>query len=163
VQEPIVGLEGLRIAQQIIDKLQVEKIKGLPFSGSSYEISFSMQPAENAVAGIRIAVGGNRYFEIGYNQNKSELYIDRSHTFNSFNTKYASIAKSATVLPTKDGKIGLRVFMDASIVEVYSADGTVVFTSQVFPENTDRGIQLFSEGAVTNFQGIRFWQMKAIR
>jgi fructan beta-fructosidase len=163
VQQPIFGLQILRGVEQKTADLSVKKIKDLPFSGTSYELSLSIKPSENAIAGIRVAVGGDRYFEISYDIKKEMLSIDRSHTVNGFNAKYASIVKSGTSLKTKEGKIDLSIYFDASIVEVYSDDGTVVFTSQVFPDKIDRGIQLVSEGGITQFSNIRFWQMKSIR
>jgi fructan beta-fructosidase len=161
VQEPIAGLQLLRGAEQKIKEITVTQNKSLPFSGSSYELLLTMLPKENSVAGIRVTVGGNRYFEISYNAEKEQLSIDRSHTLNAFNAKYASISKKETLLKKIGGKIRLRIFVDASIVEVYSGDGTVVFTSQVFPEKTDTGIQLFSDRASTQFKDIQFWQMKS--
>jgi fructan beta-fructosidase len=163
VQQPILGLQILRGTEQHAKELSIQQNKDLSFSGTSYELSLSIQPSENAIAGIRVAVGGNRYFEISYDSKKELLSIDRSHTVKGFNAKYASIAKSGTLLKTKDGKIDLRIFFDASIVEIYSGDGTVVFTSQVFPEKTDTGIQLFSDGGISQFKNIRFWQLKSIR
>lgn len=162
VQQPTSSLQLLRGAEQKMNDISVDKIKDLPVSGTSYELSLSIQPSENAVAGIRVAVGGNRYFEIGYNNKTEQIYIDRSHTVNGFNAKYASISKSGTTLKTKEGKIDLSIYFDASIIEIYNGDGTVVFTSQVFPEKTDTGIQLFSDGGMTQFKSIGFWQMKSI-
>jgi fructan beta-fructosidase len=163
VQQPITGLQTLRETEQKIKEISVTQSKTLPFSGTSYELSLSIQPSENTIAGIRIAVGGNRYFEISYDSKNEHLRIDRSHTLNSFNAKYANISKKEASLKMIEGKIPLRIFVDASIVEIYSADGTVVFTSQLFPEKTDKGIQLFSEGGSAEFKNIRYWQMKAIR
>ncbi len=163
VQQPIDNLQLLRGTEQKIKEITVDQNKTIPFTGSSYELSFTMQPKENAVAGIRVVVGENRYFEISYDTKKELLSIDRSHSINAFNAKYAGISKKEASLKAIAGKIQLRIFVDASIVEIYSADGTVVFTSQVFPEKADRGIQLFSEGASTHFSNIGFWQLKSIR
>lgn len=161
VQEPIKSLQLLRGAEQRIKEITVVENKSLPFSGSSYEIICSIQPSENGIAGIRFAAGGDRYFEISYDRKKEQLGMDRTHTNNGFNKKYASIAKKVANLKSKDGKISLHIFVDASIVEVYSGEGTVVFTSQVFPEKTDKGIQLFSEAGTASFKDIQFWQMKS--
>jgi len=60
------------------------------------------------------------------------------------------------------GKIDLRIFLDASILEVYAADGRVVMTAQLFPEPGDTGIQLFSSGGSSQFEGIRFWKMGSV-
>lgn len=162
VQQPIAGLQTLREKKQEIKEISVTQSKTLPFSGTSYELSLSIQPSENTIAGIRIAVSGNRYFEISYDSKKEEISIDRSHTINDFNKKYASIAKSAATLKAKGGKINLYIYVDASIVEVYSGDGTVVLTAQVFPDKKDTGIQLFSEAGTAIFKDIQFWQMKSI-
>jgi fructan beta-fructosidase len=163
VQQPIASLQLQRGVEQKIKDTHVAKTADLPFSGTSYELSLTIQPKENSVAGVRVAVGGNRYFEISYDAKNEQLRIDRSHTINAFNAKYASISKKEAPLNMIAGKIPLRIFVDASIVEIYSADGTVVFTVQVFPEKTDTGIQLFSEGGTASFKDIQFWQMKSIR
>lgn len=163
VQQPIASLQALRGVEQKTPDKQVVKTVDLPFSGNSYELSLSIQPSNNSVSGIRIGVGGDRYFEISYDANNAQLRIDRSHTVKAFNLKYASISKKEAPLKMNAGKVSLRIFVDASIVEVYSEDGTVVFTSQVFPEKTDKGIQLFSDGGIAAFKNIRFWQMNAIR
>lgn len=163
VQQPIGALTSLRGPVQHTTDKNVKQILLLPFSGSSYELSLLMQPKPNSVAGIRVAMGAYGYFEIGYDSKTEQIYIDRSHTVNDFNKKYAAIARSGTILKPENGEIALRIFVDASIVEVYTADGTVVLTAQVFPEKTDKYIQLFSDGGVTQFKNIRFWQMKSIR
>lgn len=163
VQQPIIGLQTLREQEQKIKEISVKQSKTLPFSGLSYEILCNIQPVETGLAGIRLAVGDDRYFEISYNPKTEQLAIDRSHTYNAFNKKYASFSKSAATIKAKGGKINLHIYVDASIVEVYSGDGTVVLTAQVFPDQKDRGIQLFSEGGTANFTDIQFWQVKAIR
>lgn len=163
VQQPIGALTSLRGPVQNTADKNVKQNLLLPFSGSSYELSLQMLSQPNTVAGIRVAMGAYGYFEIGYDSKTEQIYIDRSHTVNDFNKKYAAIAKSGTILKPENGKIALRIFVDASIVEVYSADGTVVLTAQVFPEKIDKYIQLFSDGTATQFKNIRFWQMKSIR
>ncbi len=163
VQQPVSNVESLRAVVQKTKNTRVEKLQDLPFFGTSYELSLSLQPLEKAVAGIRVAVGADRYFEISYDAKNEQLRIDRSHTVKGFNAKYGAIAKSSTGMKLKNGQIDLRIYVDASIVEIYSADGTVVFTSQIFPEKTDTGIQLFSEGGTASFKDIQFWQMKSIR
>jgi len=163
LQQPVKDLKNLRGPEQKAPSHFVNGHQNLAFSGNSYELSFSMRPSEQAVAGARVLAGQGRYVEIGYDQQKELLYIDRSHTPSGFNARYASIKRSVAPVKPITGKIDLRLFVDASIIELYTSDGAVVFTCQAFPDQKDQGIELFSEGAGTTFDQIRFYPMQSIR
>ena len=105
--------------------------------------------------------GNGHYFEIGYDAAKEIIFIDRSKTNQSFNAKYASINRKEASLKTKEGKIKLHIFFDESIVEIYTADGTVVFTAQVFPGKSETGLEFYSNGSAIQFENIHYWKMKS--
>jgi sucrose-6-phosphate hydrolase SacC (GH32 family) len=65
-------------------------------------------------------------------------------------------------LKQQNQQIKLHIFFDKSIIEVCANDGELVFTAQVFPEESDMGIELFSNGNNTVFDQISFWPMRSI-
>jgi fructan beta-fructosidase len=161
VQTPIDALKTLRQTLQSLPNKSLQNTETLLLKGSSYEMQFRLIPGAQTQSGIRLAVGAGRYLELGYDASKQVLYLDRSKTPSAFNARYAELSRAEAVLPNT-GKIDLRIFLDASILEVYAADGTVVMTAQVFPEPGDTGIQLFSNGGISQFEGIQFWKMGSV-
>ena len=161
VQTPIDALKTLRQTVQTLPNKSFQNTETLLLKGSSYEMQFRLIPGAQTQSGIRLAVGAGRYLELGYDASKQVLYLDRSKTPSAFNARYAELSRAEAALPNK-GKIDLRIFLDASILEVYAADGTVVMTAQVFPEPGDTGIQLFSQGGISQFEGIQFWKMGSV-
>jgi fructan beta-fructosidase len=121
-----------------------------------------LKPAITSVSGIKIAVGGNRNFVIGYDATLEQLFIDRTNTPSGFSKQYPYFAKKNAYLKQQNDKVKLHIFFDKSIVEVYANDGELVFTSQIFPEENDTGIEFFSDGNISVFENIWFWPMRSI-
>lgn len=161
IQEPINTLNKLGSNQQMIANVLVTGTKILKQKGKSFKMDFDLYPVAKGTSGLKLAVGGDRYFMIGYDSKKEKLFIDRTNTFNGFSKKFAAINRSDANLKTNEGKIHLKVFFDESIVEIYTDDGMVVFTSQVFPEKNDTGIILFSDGGISRFENIRYQKINS--
>jgi fructan beta-fructosidase len=161
IQRPMVALEQLRLKKEAISNNSVSKEYDLFQKGNCFEMSFDMVPAKNALGGIKIAVGNGHFFEIGYDASREKLFIDRSNTNHSFNTKYAAINRKEADYKMYGGMVRLHIYFDESIVEIYTADGTVVFTAQVFPEKSENGMQFYSNGSEIRFENIRYWKMKS--
>src|SRR5439155_2857720 len=97
-------------------------------------------------------------FMIGYDGSSEKLFIDRSGcTNNSFNKSFAALSRYEVPLPLLNGKIKLHVFFDHSIIEIFANDGMTVMTAQLFPEEKENNIELFSDGGTTTFESVKFW------
>jgi len=124
------------------------------------EISFP--PVTNSIAGVHLAVGKQNVFTIGYHASSQKLFVDRSGcSNNSFNKNFASLSRYETSLVPLNGQIKLHVFFDHSIVEVFANNGVAVLTTQIFPDENDDGVELFSEGGTTKFEAVRLWKLKS--
>ena len=163
IQKPVVSLIRLRKALHPIPNQNVAHTKILPVKSTQFEMECTLIPAVNSISGIKIAAGDNHYFEIGYDAGKALFYIDRSNsdntTFNENFTKRSYFEKS---IPFQNNKLQLHIFFDNSIAEIFINNGEAVFTVQLFPENKNNGIQLFSNGGITQFRSIKFWEIKAV-
>jgi fructan beta-fructosidase len=161
IQQPIVAIEKLRLTKENISNSTVTTQTILPQKGNCFEMELDMLPSKNAIGGIKLAAGNGQFFEIGYDVTREKIFIDRSKTNSSFNAKYASINRKEADLKTKGGKIQLHIYFDESIVEIFTADGTVVFTAQVFPGKSETGLALYSNGSEIKFENIHYWKMKS--
>ena len=51
-------------------------------------------------------------------------------------------------------------FVDATSVEVFADDGLVVFTDQIFPSPTSRGVSLFATGGAARLRSLEAWELR---
>jgi fructan beta-fructosidase len=162
IQKPVDALKKLRTDPVELGNIFVDGKKELDLKSQQFEMEISFQPASNSSSGLRLAVGKQNVFVIGYNASSQKLFVDRSGcTNNSFNKNFASLSRYETSIVPVNGKIKLHVFFDNSIVEVFANDGETVMTTQIFPDESDNGVELFSEGGTTKFESIKLWKMKS--
>ena len=162
LQQPVSEIKKLRMAQTELKDLTVTKTKKLFLKGQQFEMETEFIPAPNVKSGVRLAVSKNNFFVIGYNATTQKLFIDRSGcSNNSFNKKFAALTYYETSLAPVNGKIKLHLFFDKSIVEVFANDGVAVMTAQLFPDENDNGIELFSDDGASKFSSVKFWNMRS--
>jgi len=162
IQKPVDALKKLRTGAIEQKNISVNGKKRLDLKGQQFEIEVLFHPATNSTAGIHLAVGKQNVFAIGYDASSKKLFVDRSGcTNNSFNKEFASLSRYETSLTPAGGKIKLHIFFDNSIVEVFANNGVAVMTTQIFPDESDTGVELFSEGGSTKFELVRSWKMRS--
>ncbi len=163
VQEPIKSLRSMRSTAEVLKtEIPVKSNYKLPFRGQCFEMELDIKPSTTSISGVKIAVGGNRYFSISYDATLEQLYVDRTNTPSAFSKQYPYFSRKNAYLKQQDERIHLQIFFDKSIVEVYANGGELVFTSQIFPEPGDTGIEFFSDGNIAVFENIWYWPMKTI-
>ncbi len=163
IQEPIKAINSLRSTAEVLkEPVSVKTNFTTPFKGQCFEMELDIRPTATSVSGVKIAVGGNRYFSIKYVANVEQLYIERTGPLVPFSTQFPFFNQKNAYLKTKNDVVHLHIYFDKSIVEVYANNGELVFTAQVFPEESDTGIEFFSDGNATVFENVWFWPMKSI-
>ncbi len=163
VQEPIKALRSMRSTAEVLkEPIKVTYNYSTPFKGQSYEMELSIRPGTTSVSGVKIAVGGNHYFMIKYDASIEQLYIDRSNMPSDFSAQYQYFNIKNAYLKTINDLVKLHIFVDKSIVEIFANNGELVFTSLIFPDERDTGIEFFSDGNESIFENVWFWPMKSI-
>lgn len=144
IQQPVKAIDQQRKMLYKDFKVGFHDKMVLPVKSQQCEIDFSLGVLNNDTGGIRIAAGHDHYLEIGYDAAKKVLYLDRSKTANqSFSKNFETRNRFETPYQL-NGPLQLRVFFDNSIVEVFVNNGERVFTAQLFPDENDNGIEIFS-------------------
>lgn len=118
---------------------------------------------KNTTAGVRLAVNGPRGLIIGYDARRQKLFIDRSNASDTnFHKGFNEWSKyEATLMPDK-GRISLHILYDKSIVEVFANKGEVNMTAQIFPDEKNNGIEVFSKGIPTIFTKLTVYTLKSV-
>ena len=162
LQQPVAAIEKLKGDLLVDESVLVSDNKAYDTQSTQMEVQLDAQPAASGTCGIKLAVGGGHYAEIGYDAIAQKLYVDRGHTANqSFNNNFEKLRHYETPLALKSGVLKLHIFFDNSIIEVFANDGEAVMTMQVFPDPTDNGVALFSNGGTATFGDVKIWKMNS--
>jgi fructan beta-fructosidase len=162
LQKPPKAITALRGNHWDAQTIQVENRKLLPIHTLQGEIHLQWVPSANSKSGILLALGQKQYLQIGYDAANQKVYINREFAGDtSFNTSFARLSKYEGPIELQNGKLNMTIFIDHSIVEVFANDGELVMTTQIFPDPSNDGMALFSEGTKNIFSKIEFWQLKS--
>ncbi len=163
LQKPVAAISSQRKKIFQLQKEIIETIKLLPVKSTQFEMEVSIEPSAASISGLKLAAGANTYFEIGYDAAKQLFYIDRSKTGNNaFNENFKKLNRFEKTIPLKNKKLQLHIYYDNSIAEIFINNGEAVFTAQIFTDQNDNGIELFSNGIKSKFSNLNIWQMKSV-
>jgi fructan beta-fructosidase len=163
IQRPASSLSSLRdgFAYQL-KNTSFEGTKSLRVKSQQFEMEITLQPSVGSTSGIKLAVGDNHFFEIGYDAGSQTLYTERANTGNiNFHDDFKKRSRSEVTLPLKDGFLILHIFFDNSIVEIFGNNGEAVITMQLFPGSTNSGIELFSNKGRSTIKNLSIWKMRS--
>ncbi len=111
--------------------------------------------------GVNVHTGNGQLTQIGYDTSTNQVYIDRTKSGDvSFDPTFASVQRAP--LPLNHGLVRLHVLVDTSSVEVFTDQGQVVLTDQIFPDPTSNGVSLFANGGTATLIAGIGWHMKSI-
>ena len=161
IQKPVSGFEALRKQVYATDKLAVTGIKLLPVNSQVLELEADLTTA--TTGGIQLAAGNGHSVLIGYDAVQQKLFIDRTNSGdNSFSKTYPAISKKEVSLVPENNRIHLHIYYDKSIVEVFANGGKVAMTAQLFPDEKDNGVNLYSAEGTAVFEHIKIWTLGSV-
>lgn len=124
----------------------------LDVRADAYELTAELQwDAQVADAGLEVcrSKGGTRLVGAGLDVSASQAYLDRSLTSNPMRGRTTAPLDRAT-----PRKIGIRLLVDRTSVELFVGDGEIVLSHRVFALAGDEGIRLHSRGGSTVFHDV---------
>lgn len=127
-------------------------------SGSQYEILAEFQDNTSTAAeyGFRLRTGQGRFVTAAYHRAEPVVFVDRRFSANTgFHPDFSNVVGQSMV--PQNGKVKLRILVDASSVEVIGNDGLASITEQIFPEAGDTGIELYSIGGSVTLNSLTYW------
>jgi len=166
-QKPLTELSSLRtplrtITNQVISEQSPNVLADL--QAGSYEIEAEIElPATYPAQawGFEVRKGNNHKTDIGYNSAEQSLFIDRSLSGNTSFAELFSKRQSAILQPI-NRRVQLRIFVDASSVEVFANDGQVVFSDLILPDSQDTGMRLYSKNGEIKIINVTVYRLQSI-
>ncbi|MRX72801.1 hypothetical protein GJU40_11655 [Bacillus lacus] len=122
-------------------------------------VEFDAGTATAEEFGLKVRKGKNTFTSIAYNHKLKSLIVDRTK---SGETSFAEGfgAKHTVSMQPVEGKIGLRLLIDQTSVEVFANDGQVVMTDQIFPYPNSDGLELYSTNGSVKVTSLTVYPMK---
>jgi sucrose-6-phosphate hydrolase SacC (GH32 family) len=152
--------QGLRLVQNPIDALEQLRRPWNPES-DTFELRSTVQLGNAKEVGWRLIAAGGAFTLVGFDREKQEIFIDRTHSGNTSFSKDFPVRTSAP-LRLNGGQLRLRVLVDRSSVEVFAGDGLVAMTNLVFPSPGKRRIEFHSQGGPAGGVKTDFWTLGSI-
>ncbi|MGH3417155.1 MAG: glycoside hydrolase family 32 protein, partial [Actinocrinis sp.] len=168
VQKPVTQLATLREpgAYNASHVPVANGLKPLGVNGQQLEISADLNAGDASRFGIDVlsSAGGassTQYTRIGYDKATQQIYIDRSHSGETgFDRTFNPIQSAPLALD--DGNLHLYVLVDASSIEVFTDQGAVVLTDQVFPDGAAGAVDAFADGGTATVTHLTAWHLKSV-
>ena len=132
-------------------------------NGRSVRAPFEVQlqfghPAAQAF-GVKLYSDEQHWTEIGFDQNKKEFYIDRTHSGGNVSPDFPT-GTTAPLVTTRP--YDLTLIVDRSSVEAFAQDGTIAMTDLIFPSSPNLQIQIFPADAKPIQSEGQLWELKSI-
>lgn len=108
--------------------------------------------------GLKVRTGNGEETVIGIDPKAGQLIVDRTRSGQTGFHKEFSGRQTAPLL-VEHGRVRLRIFVDWSSVEVFSGDGQVVITDQIFPAPESDGVALYATGGTARLVSLEAWPL----
>jgi len=159
IQKPAKEIRSLRSGTTEWLNLKVKGKRILPVKGQVFEMHITM--GTSTISGVNLAVKNEKKVQVGYDPVKKELYIDRGDYADAgFSKAFSAMSRYSVPINPSKNEIKLQIFFDKSIIEVFANDGETVLTMQVFTEEENDGVELFSNGE-GKFNLVKFSKLKS--
>ncbi len=161
--------EGPRLSQRVVEQLdgqldtaaaqtrsgiELDGPVDLDLAGEVVKIDAVLRPGDAEQAGITVFGDAESGTHIGYDTESGRVFVDRRNSGNvGFHPAFPSI-EDAPVALAEDGTVTLELYLDRASVELFTDDGRVTITDQVFPNAGADAITGWSTGGVAVLESI---------
>jgi fructan beta-fructosidase len=129
---------------------------------TEWEIEIELTDTKTKKFYIQFSKSQNEMYRVGLDVKKNQFFSDRTKAGNhSFSPKFGIAAHIAPRV-TKSKRIKLRLFVDASSVELFADDGTVCMTELIFPSTPFNKVELLSEGGKVKLISTAVYSLNSI-
>ena len=162
VQRPVRELRSLRRGRSFTQHHRTipEGTITLPVRGKALEIKTDLRIGSGKQAGLKVRTGNGEETVIGYDAQTAVLYVDRIRSGRvDFSRDFPGVQRAP--LAARHGKVGLRILVDWSSIEVFADRAQTVITDQVFPTASSGGVELFAAGGSATRDSLKVRQLRS--
>lgn len=162
--EPAPELRTLRGKHRHYEALVVTQNSGLleDIQGNCLEIAIELDPGDSEEFGLRLRCARDLSEQtvLGYRWKEQRLFVDTTNS-----TSDPQILRGISGGPFRlkpQEALKLRVFLDASVVEVFANDGRACLTERIYSQKSSRGIGVYAIGGRAKLRSMDIWDMRPI-
>lgn len=161
-QIPIAAFEQLRQPIGKWDDLDVSDALLLTdVRGRTLEIIADIDAGTAQRFGLEVHLGEGDKTRIVYNVEQSQFFTSRSASaagagMGTFNPAFGA------PLILEEGRLHLRIYVDESSVEIFTGDGSLAMTSQIFGNPTNESVGLFADGGSIKVNHLEIYALTSI-
>ncbi|MFD2992544.1 glycoside hydrolase family 32 protein [Fictibacillus nanhaiensis] len=153
LREPVTSIK--RTITLVPDENLLKDIKS-----KTFELKASFTIKEAAVFGLKVHQSNEEETIIGFNSQRSVLYVDRRKSGDlGFHDAFSCVQEMAVL---EKEHVSLHIFVDKSSVEVFVNEGKQVLTSLIFPKEESDGIELFLDQGVVDLHSLDVFNYHSI-
>lgn len=154
VSQPVQALEQLPQKARSYPQLEVDGSRTLDAVGDSYQLDADISWSELKNVGLRLRESADkqRHVDVGVFAEGGYTYVNRAFTGQP--DKSGAYLESRAPFNAGSKKVHLKILVDKTSIEVFVDDGSVVFSSVIFPDLNDKGITLFTDGGKAVFDNL---------
>ena len=162
-QRPVPELEILRKEPVRFENMQISSQQELCRIAPQFDCELVIDVTRSTAmqTGVKLCVGERQEIMVGYDLQRSVLYVNRSISGNMCYASKIPPYLETKVLPV-DGRISLRILVDHSTLEVFTASGEAVISALVFPDAAQDRAVLYARKGVGIFEKAEIYPMKSI-
>jgi fructan beta-fructosidase len=166
LQRPVKELETLRGQRR---QLALENLSGPvdlsklnPVTTDGFELQAELEPSTNAAFDLELRTNAREATVLHVDLSKLELTLDRTRSGKvDFHKRFPGTARAPLCLV--GGRLELRLFVDASSIEVFVNDGEAVQTSLILPSGRDRRLDLRVVRGELRRANLSVWKLTSAR
>ena len=129
-----------------------EKLRSV--SGELLYIELTYHPGTASRIDLNVRMGDAEKTTISYNVKTENLTLSRRDS-----GKFIKENVSTKLLPGPDGTVTMRVYVDASVIDIFTDTGDTTVHGLVFPDKNSVGVNLNVRGGEAVIQSMRIYEM----
>ncbi|GAF18335.1 LOW QUALITY PROTEIN: sucrose-6-phosphate hydrolase [Bacillus sp. JCM 19046] len=160
VQTPIAELEQLNKQTDTFEPFKVDSgVQTLPFNGTNYILKATVSWDQLTEFGLRLRHGDGVESLVGFDAAYNKVFLDRTNAGmdtivdrNGENFPFGQ--RYETEYNASRGEMMLTAVVDESSIELFINDGELVFTSLIYTDPTNDGIEWYAEGGAIQVKNL---------
>ena len=161
-QRPVAALATLRGRPRRWERRALAAgTHALDLRGVALDLEATFAAGTAGRVGLEVRRGGDERTVVGYDARTSEVLVDRTRSGEA-GSRPGFRGERRAPLALEQGRVRLRVLVDATSVEVFAGDGARVISEQVFPAAGSDGVALFATGGDAVLERLEAYPLRSI-
>ena len=146
---------------ELDQELKLDQIIGFE---NSYEMDLSLDLPEEVEVYVELQKGDGRSLILSYNSRTQLFSVDRTNVTNSDNLEFQKKFSDVMRAPvnTDNSKLQLKIFVDRSSVEIFTAQGEKVFSVLTYPGPSQNKASISASQNGVTIDHLKVWKLKSI-